>query len=840
METLVDNIPIPIDCLKAYYELPPEGKASFKKIISNTEDYSFVSMQNIVVELDIDLRCSIQKTHLRFPARSKSCTHADAIDLFCIIKKFYGKEQNSKECPSCKVPIANIDTDVKIDRCMKGILDTVSPDVNSVRYNFKEKEYYVVTDTNQLGGSKDIFFDVITQNKRKYETDPEHGTKLLKKLTKNKINTTISLLCKLSGKRMNYACRFSKCEHLECFDFEQLIKHFEGGDIVWKCPAAGCSATTRKPKSEIEIDKMITAECLTLNKNVREVVFNSARKKFLAMEECKDRWYDTLQDPVESKKELMQVFYKRELQTLIGNYQAQAEHQYSDSVKNYIKEAQAQGRKTIEINLLDPVMNIPMNIPAKFKICQHIECCELNTYVANYAKGIKACPICGLKPDGNIEGDDNEGDDSEDESIEPSEAVQIDVFTIKALDCLSVSNAAVYFIKEDVFIPKDSQDLEDTAQDLKGFSSTVTKDSQLLIRFASLIDKNPPIDRESPFYKNTGKSFKFNLASQICKNDTMKDPIIMPGCLHHACMDLSEYVQERPKICCAPNCGKKIEEDKLTTDLVMIEVLKAAALINLRGYTGEYLLAEKKIITKTIAKTEAPQMPERSVILQEGEDLLTSMATSTSKKGGIKIVSTQSYSPVTNFNAAITGNPKELLDNIVNSQPQRYVDTEDRKESPKSQSSVPKKPIKISDPNPQPQKKITLLSESTILRGNNEKVPNQSNTFTHSQSMNNSGSQMADMNFNSNNSYGDKTIYIPSTAEINAMTQSRLSTTSGGSNETEDSSSNNNYSNAYGSFNNQQNSGNLTSSQTFEINQPLNSTLSIKLLKVTVNNNPPQ
>jgi hypothetical protein len=669
MAVEVDNIQIPIDCLHDYFELTPEGKISFQAIINNKEDYSLLVNQGGLMELDIDLRCAFQKTHLYFPARTKACKHINAMNLLHIIKRFYSGKPKSKECSNCNQPINNLETDVRIDVRMKEILQKLSKDINSVHYNLRNATYYIITDSSQRERSA-LLFKIVDENNEKHKTDSKHGTKLLKALTEDKDNTTISLMCNLSGKRMNYACRFHECDHVECFDLEELLQTFQA-DSIWECPL--CPANMGNPKKvesegkinivigsktkiDIEIDQNITAECLRLDKSVREVVFNTSRNKLLPIFEDRDLWYDTLQGDSENTKIVMQDYYKRELQSLIGNYQATTD--YSESVKKIIEEAKVQDKKTIEIDLLDPIMKVRMNIPAKLNNCEHVDCCEINTYISNYAK--KIVPLCPICPKNKILPSDSD----------PSDTVVIDVFAMKALQCLSRSNTVLYLVNHDVFIPK-------TTKELKCFPSTVKK----------IINKNPPITRDSLRYKNKESGFPFKLRSLICNDDCMKDPITMPDCKHHACMDLSEYFRKRPETCCSPGCGIKIDELELTRDLVMTEVLQQVSITNYRFYEGEYILSTKKILPK--------QMDGKSVILNGGNEMIISLETSK------------------------------------------------------------RAPIKITDKSGPPS--------------------SQQNAFPQAQSMKTNSSQMTEIDFRSTNSDGNskKQIDIPSTAQFNAMEESR-------------------------------------------------------------------
>src|SRR4051812_11491732 len=94
MAVELDNIPIPIDCLKDYFELTTEGKNSFQAILNNKEAYSLLATNGGLVEVDVDLRCAYQKTHLYFPVRTKTCKHISANNLLCIIKRFYSGKPN--------------------------------------------------------------------------------------------------------------------------------------------------------------------------------------------------------------------------------------------------------------------------------------------------------------------------------------------------------------------------------------------------------------------------------------------------------------------------------------------------------------------------------------------------------------------------------------------------------------------------------------------------------------------------------------------------------------------------------------------------------------------------
>jgi hypothetical protein len=503
---------------------------------NKNREVSFESLpQNrMVMEVDLNLKCAFLQTKLIIPTRTKGCTHIDCLDLTCLVY-LVEVEKKPRQCPICRSDFRSWDEDILVDCVMRKIINEVRPDCEKVRYIIPKKKFYVIEGQFE-GGASEIFTRILEENEKK----DARVEKIIEGLNEKDKNPMVSLICAMSSRRMNYPCRFKECKHLESFDLEELVNNFEGKALVWRCPV--CDSETKKPISDIEVDKSLQQLCLKNNKKVVEAVYVTKRKRFYLDDENEDPFLAGLTNEQDQTVEVKRKLVDQLFQSIISVCAARPHDSLKDGLVEKHKKflIEKQGKlgpiDEFEVNLVDPAVNLLINFPARSLKCQHLEVCDVKTYLVDLANSQTTCRICHV------------------EIEDPNDDIYIDNFLVRGL--LLYSEKVIYRCKDDTFIPKDA----------KLPAHTLKK----------IIEENTnSITYTSDRYKNR-TTIKFVLKCQVT-DQPLKNPISLKTCSHPACIDLDGYLSlamdKRPQRCPWLGCGEKIIETNLVKDLVVRDVI---------------------------------------------------------------------------------------------------------------------------------------------------------------------------------------------------------------------------------------------------------------------------
>nr|AQS22596.1 e3 sumo-protein ligase pias3 isoform x2 [Pseudodiaptomus poplesia] len=91
-------------------------------------------------------------------------------------------------------------------------------------------------------GSSSFANQMLSRLIEKGLSSPEETELLLKKKLTEDENAKcieamkVSLLCPISQTRMNFPCRATTCQHVQCFDADIFIQENEMNPKTWRCP----------------------------------------------------------------------------------------------------------------------------------------------------------------------------------------------------------------------------------------------------------------------------------------------------------------------------------------------------------------------------------------------------------------------------------------------------------------------------------------------------------------------------------------------------------------------------------------------------------------------------